>query len=55
MRIISIKKLQREFTTQFPESPLTAILLQENEELTPEELLSKVSTWLAILNANKKK
>jgi len=55
MRIISIKKLKREFTKQFPESPLTAILLQENEELTSEELLAKVSTWLAIFNANKKK
>jgi hypothetical protein len=53
--MISIKKLRKEFTTQFPESPLTPILLQERDELTPEELLAKVSTWLAILNANKKK
>jgi hypothetical protein len=53
--MISIKKLRKEFTIQFPESPLTPILLQERDELTPEELLAKVSTWLAILNANKKK
>ncbi|MFP3255049.1 MAG: hypothetical protein RXP30_01265 [Thermoplasmata archaeon] len=55
MRIISIKKLQREFTKQFPESPLTAILLQEKEELTPEELFAKISTWLAILNTDKRR
>jgi len=53
--MIKISKLKSEFTSQFPESPLTPILLQERDELTPEELLAKVATWLAILNANKKK
>ena len=55
MNKIHLLKIKKEFTTQFPESPLTAILLQEKEDLTPEELLSKVSTWLAILNLNKKR
>jgi len=53
--MIKISKLKSKFAFQFPESPLTAILLQEKDELTPKELLAKVSTWLAILNSNKKR
>jgi hypothetical protein len=53
--MIKIYELKNKFAFQFPESPLTPILLQERNELTAEELLAKVSTWLAILNANKKK
>jgi len=53
--MIKIYELKNKFAFQFPESPLTPILLQEKDELTPKELFAKVGTWLAILNAYKKK
>jgi hypothetical protein len=53
--MINIGRLKKDFTSQFPDSSLTAVLLQEKDYLSAEELLAKVGTWLAILNANKKK
>jgi pheromone shutdown protein TraB len=53
--MINIGKFKKEFTTQFPDSALTAVLIQEKDHFSAEELLAKVGTWLAILNANKKR
>jgi hypothetical protein len=52
--MINLRKLKREFSEKFPNSELTAVILKEPDEIAPEEFLAKVSTWLAILNADKK-
>ncbi len=51
---ISLIDLKQRFSTRFPRSPLTQILLLEPDIVTISELLAKAQTWLSILE-NKKR
>ena len=48
MLIITLK---HKFIKQFPDNELTNILSKEPDEMSIEALISKVGTWLAILDA----
>lgn len=51
--MIHIKKLVDNFTGKFPTSPLSGTLVHEPTELSTKAFLSKVQTWLAILDSSK--
>ncbi len=51
--MISIKNIKKNFSYRYPENSLTKVLLNENDELSEEEFLAKVITWLLILENNK--
>jgi hypothetical protein len=51
---VSLIDLKQGFSTRFPRSPLTQILLLEPDIVTISELLAKTQTWLSILE-NKKR
>ena len=53
-RRVSLIDLKQGFSTRFPRSPLTKILLLEPDIVTISELLAKAQTWLSILE-NKKR
>jgi hypothetical protein len=55
MNKINLHKIKVEFATHFPESSLTNILLCEPDNLAPEVFLAKASTWLTILNKEKRR
>jgi hypothetical protein len=48
-----MRKVVENFTGRFPNSPLSGILLHEPQELPTEAFLSKVQTWLTILDSEK--
>lgn len=50
---VDISKLKHSFATKFPFNALSQILLREHNEMTIDELISKVGTWLAILDAER--
>ena len=53
-RRVSLIDLKQGFSTRFPRSPLTKILLLEPDIVTISELLAKTQTWLSVLE-NKKR
>lgn len=51
--MVCIKKVVVQFSNRFPESALASTLLREPQELSGEEFLAKVQTWLSILDSEK--
>lgn len=49
-RKIDISNLKARFARKFPSHPLNAILLNEPDLLTVEELCAKAQTWLAFFH-----
>lgn len=49
-RNIMIRGLKKRFAHKFPNTELSHILLSEPDEMSIEALISKVGTWLAILD-----
>jgi hypothetical protein len=52
-REITISDLKRNFMQEFPDSPLTPILLCEPDSMSVDELIAKTGTWLAFLQQKK--
>jgi hypothetical protein len=50
MNKINLHKIKLEFSTHFPESNLTKVLLSEPDDLAPDVFLAKIGTWLILLN-----
>jgi|ACXJ01.1.fsa_nt_gi hypothetical protein len=46
---ISLISLKKGFSSKFPTSPLTQILISEPDYVTITELLAKSQTWFSIL------
>jgi hypothetical protein len=55
MNKINLHKIKLEFSTNFPESNLTWVLLSEPDDLAPDVFLAKIGTWLTILNKEKRR
>ena len=51
--MISIKRVKERFSSKYPETPLSTILLREPQELTESEFLAKALTWLSVLDYEK--
>lgn len=54
VRKLDISALKHRFLLKYAKSELSTILPAEPDELTPESLISKTGTWLAILDAERK-
>lgn len=52
-KVISIHSLKLHFSKQFPDKVLTKILSKEPDEMSIEAFISKVGTWLALLDLEK--
>ena len=52
--MINIFKLKKDFAEKFPNSALTPVILKEPDDIVPQEFFGKVSTWLNIINTEKK-
>lgn len=50
---ISIEGFKHRFCKKFPTLEITTILLSEPDEMNVEAFISKVGTWLRILDAEK--
>ena len=46
MTRVNIRPLKERISVKFPGKTITAILRNEPDEMTPEELLAKITTWL---------
>jgi hypothetical protein len=53
VRKIDISNLKVRFARKFPSHPLNAILLNEPDLLTVEDLCAKAQTWLAFFHGEK--
>lgn len=51
--MIDIRGVKEQFTSKFPESSLSIILIRESQELTVDEFLAKVQTWIWVLDSDK--
>ncbi len=48
--MIDIRKVKNNFAKNFPDHPLTEIILRTNDMLSEEEFLGVVSVWLQIVD-----
>lgn len=46
--MISIRSLKDGFSSQFPDHPLTRVLLFEPDEMSAGVFIAKATTWLAL-------
>ena len=52
---IDLLQLFRKFTERYPTHTLTLIILNEPDQMTAEEFLAKVGTWLSICDIESNK
>lgn len=52
---IDLSQVLQNFTERYPNHPLTPIILREPNQMTDEEFLGKVGTWLAICDIESNK
>jgi hypothetical protein len=52
-KIVSIHRLKTRIPKKFPNSEIANILLNEPDEMSIEALISKVGTWLVLLDLEK--
>ena len=51
--IISIKRIKHQFISKFPNTELSRLILNEPDEMNIEAFISKVGTWLTLLDIEK--
>jgi hypothetical protein len=51
---VNIKQLKLNYINKYPNSILAHVLSMEQDEIAAEDFHAKVSTWLTILNAEKR-
>lgn len=51
--IISIKRIKHQFISNFPNTELSRLIPNEPDEMSIEAFISKVGTWLALLDLEK--
>jgi hypothetical protein len=54
MNMVNIRKFKSRIIARFPNDPIADILLNEPDEIPPEELIGKISTWESIMVAGKR-
>lgn len=50
---VSIRALKSRLASRYPGEPITEVLKNEPDEVSPEELIGKVATWQAVIDAGK--
>ena len=50
---VEIHQLKRRFAGKFPDNELSQLFLNEPDEMSIEALISKIGTWLALLDLGK--
>jgi hypothetical protein len=54
MKMVNIRTFKSRIIAKFPNDPIAEVLKNEPDEIPPEELVGKISTWESILVAGRR-